>query len=192
MARSKEFEPEQALQAIMNVFWTKGYEGASLQDIEVATALNKQSLYRAFGDKRAMYLAALSAYDDMASEYARAALGGTGSARTRFDRLLNAVIDSTIMRGDRRGCFLCNASVDQAQLDPDTQKFVRAAMGRIERAFADALSVSAPYASNPRKREKMAAKLLAGYCGLRVLIKAGAPEEMLKKAVRQMVSEIET
>ena len=63
MARPRAFDPDTALQDVMNVFWKKGYEGASLQDIEAATGLNKQSLYRAFGDKRAMYLAALDIYE---------------------------------------------------------------------------------------------------------------------------------
>ncbi len=192
MGRPKEFEPEETLEQIMNVFWLKGYEGASLHDIEAATGLKKPSLYRTFGDKRAMYLAALAAYDEMEAQNAEAILHRPGSARTRFQRLLRAAIDGAVVAKDRRGCFLCNASVDQAPHDPATQKFVSAAMDRLAAGFADALAASPPYAGNPRKREKMAAKILAGYFGLRVLIKAGVPLEMLEKAASQIVGEIET
>jgi len=192
MGRPKEFDPEETLEQIMNVFWLKGYEGASLQDIEAATGLKKPSLYRTFGDKRAMYLAALAAYDEMESQNAAAILSHPGSAKARIQRLLRAVIDSAAAAKDRRGCFLCNASIDQAPHDPATQKFVSAAMDRLSTAFAAALSASPPYAGNPRKREKMAAKILAGYFGLRVLIKAGLAEEVLKNAASQIVSEIET
>lgn len=190
MGRPKEFEPEETLEQIMNVFWLKGYEGASLQDIEAATGLKKPSLYRTFGDKRAMYLAALAAYDEMEAQNAEAILSRPGSARTRFQRLLRAVTDGAVEAKDRRGCFLCNASVDQAPHDAATQKFVSAAMYRLAAAFADALAVSPPYAGNLRKREKMAAKILAGYFGLRVLVKAGLPQEMLEQAASQIAGEI--
>lgn len=190
MGRPKEFEPEETLVQIMNIFWLKGYEGASLQDIEAATGLKKPSLYRTFGDKRAMYLAALKAYNETEATNAEAILSRPGSARARIQRLFRAVIDSAATSKDRRGCFLCNASVDQAPHDPATQKSVSAAMDRLTLAFASALAVSPTYAANTRKREKMAAKILAGYFGLRVMIRAGVPEAMLEKAASQIASDI--
>ena len=192
MGRPKEFEPKETLEEIMNVFWVKGFEGASLQDIEAATGLKKPSLYRAFGDKRAMYLAALAAYDELELKNAVAILNRPSSGRARIQSLLRTVVDNAAATKDRRGCFLCNASVDQAPHDPATQKFVSAAMDRLAAAFADALAASPVYGRNARKRDKMAAKILAGYFGLRVLIKAGLPKELLEKAVSQIVSDIET
>lgn len=190
MGRPKEFEPQETLEQIMSVFWLKGYEGASLQDIEAATGLKKPSLYRAFGDKRSMYLAALAAYDEIEAQNAEAILNRSGSARAKIKRFLRVVIKDAAATRDRRGCFLCNASVDQAPHDPATQKFVSAAMDRLTGSFAGALAASPSYAGNPRKREKMAAKILAGYVGLRVLIKAGMPEAMLEKAASQIIGEI--
>lgn len=192
MGRPKEFEPEETLQEIMSVFWLKGYEGASLKDIEAATGLKKPSLYRAYGDKRAMYLAALASYDACEVQNAIAILDKPGSAKARIQKLLSVVIDGPAANKDKRGCFLCNASVDQAPHDTATKKFVRAAMGRLTNAIANALAASPLYAGNPRKREKMATKILAGYVGLRVLIKAGIPVETLSNAASQIVSEIET
>jgi len=58
MGRPREFDPDTALAAIMEVFWAKGFEGASMRDLVVATGLKKGSLYAAFGDKRAMFIAA--------------------------------------------------------------------------------------------------------------------------------------
>ena len=192
MGRPKEFDPRETLEDIMSVFWLKGYEGASLQDIEAVTGLKKPSLYRTFGDKRAMYLAALAAYDEMEVQNAKAILSRPGSARARIQRLLGVVIESAAADKMRRGCFLCNASIDQASHDPATRKLVSAAMGRLASHIADALAASPVYAGNSRKRDKMAAKILASYCGLRVLIKAGLSEEVLKNAASQIVSEVET
>ena len=64
MARPKEFEPEQALDAAMNVFWRLGYEHTSLDALMQEMGIARQSLYDTFGDKRALYLRALAHYRD--------------------------------------------------------------------------------------------------------------------------------
>ena len=191
MARPREFDPQEALGAIMGVFWRNGFEGASMQDIEAATGLNKQSLYRIYADKRAMYLAALRHYDE--TEVARAGeiLSGPGSPRERFRRLFNDVLAETAGDGPRRGCFLCNASTDEAQLDDDARAFVNGAMRRIEGAFRDTLAAAAPYTDDAGLRKATAAKLLAFYFGLRVLIKANMPAATLRAGVRQALDEID-
>ena len=56
------FDPEQALDAAMLVFWLKGYDGASLSDLTEAMGINKPSLYARFDDKRGLFLAALERY----------------------------------------------------------------------------------------------------------------------------------
>ena len=56
MARHKEFEREEALQKAMEVFWSRGYGAASIQDLVEHMGINRQSLYDTFGDKHALYL----------------------------------------------------------------------------------------------------------------------------------------
>jgi TetR/AcrR family transcriptional repressor of nem operon len=46
----------------MEVFWTKGYEATSLDDLCEATGLSRSSLYAAFGDKRDMLFKSLDLY----------------------------------------------------------------------------------------------------------------------------------
>ena len=191
MARPREFDPQEALGAIMGVFWRNGFEGTSMQDIEAATGLNKQSLYRLYADKRAMYLAALRRYDETEVARAGGILAEPGAPRERFRRLFTDVLAETRQDGPRRGCFLCNASAEEALLDDDARAFVTGAMGRVERAFRDALAAGAPYADDAVLRKATAAKLLAFYFGLRVLVKANVPAATLKAAVRRTLEEIE-
>ena len=63
MARPREFDIDEALERAMDVFWTKGYDGASLQDLLEAMNIARGSLYKAFQDKHSVYLAALDRYD---------------------------------------------------------------------------------------------------------------------------------
>ena len=190
MARPRAFEPEAALDDIMQVFWRKGYEGTSLQDIEAATGLNKQSLYRLYADKRAMYLAALRRYDETVVAQTAAVLREGVDARRKFQRLFNKVLEEASPGAQRWGCFLCNASADQAQLDPQSARFVSAAVERVETVFNEALASSSPYDRNAKARKAAAVKLLAFYFGLRILIKANAPAASLKAALRQVLEEI--
>lgn len=193
MGRHLKFDPDTALAGIKAVFWRQGYEGTSLQDIEAATRLNKQSLYRLFGGKRQMYLRALQDYDaremQAAVDLMRTA-GGSAAARVR--RLLNAIIDEVERTGDRRGCFLCNSTVDQAQLDDATRKTIAGMVERYRAAFAEALAADERYQKATRRREKAALTLLSGYFGLRVLVKSDASIAALRDAADGIVSAIGT
>ena len=64
MGRPLEYNPEQVLDAAMNLFWQRGYEGASLQDLLAVMALSKSSLYQAFGNKRSLFFALFGALSE--------------------------------------------------------------------------------------------------------------------------------
>lgn len=190
MARPRKFAPDTALARIKEAFWLKGYDGTSMQDIEAATGLKKQSLYRLFGDKRQMYLAALRHYEENEIRNAAALFPETGTAAERFAAFFGYFIDEAIKTGDRRGCFLCNAAVDQAQADPETTQQVRRVMGEVARLFEAVLAASPPYDADADLKKMKAAQMMAAYLGLRVLIKAGWPEDYLRLSVAAAVEAI--
>ena len=64
MARPREFDADDALERVTRVFWNRGFEHTSLDDLCAATGLGRSSLYAAFGDKRALYLKALARYEE--------------------------------------------------------------------------------------------------------------------------------
>jgi TetR/AcrR family transcriptional repressor of nem operon len=83
-------------------------------------------------------------------------------------------------RGDRRGCFLCNAAVDRAGDDAEAAEFVTVMLKRIEDAIAAALSDHPLYGKNPGERRRAAQRILADYLGMRVLARSGAPVAALR------------
>jgi len=190
MVRPREFDTDTALRALTALFWEHGYDGTSLHDIERGTGLRKQSLYRAFGDKRAMYLAALAAYERAEMVDAAKLLNGPGDAHARFARLFRRIIDDAVEDGDRRGCFLCNASIDQAPMDTQTDKLVADMMARLERTFDKTLSADAESIGDPEAHRKTVRALMTGYLGLRVLVKAGADRDMLEDAASTLLSSL--
>ena len=68
----------------MQLFWEKGFEGTSKRELMEATGIASQSLYNAFGDKRALFLAALEHYAESMTRMLAAVLEGPGSARERL------------------------------------------------------------------------------------------------------------
>ncbi|NOX83917.1 MAG: TetR/AcrR family transcriptional regulator [Alphaproteobacteria bacterium] len=178
MARPRGFEPDDALTAIKEAFWRGGYDATSMRDIEQATGLNKQSLYRLYGDKRGMYLKAIDHYSAHEATAAGVLLGdGEEGSRARFARLFGLV--DIAVAGDRRGCFFCNASIDQAHRDARVRAAAMRGMEAMRATFEEALGAQGE-AANIRQK---AAGLLTAYLGLRVMVRAGFDEAALRCAV---------
>ncbi|MBI2422848.1 MAG: TetR/AcrR family transcriptional regulator [Candidatus Hydrogenedentes bacterium] len=110
MARTREFNEEQALDAALRVFWRKGYEGTSLPDLTEAMGINRPSLYAAFGSKEALFLRALERYGEGPAAYVDEALK-EGDARAVAESLL---FGAARLLGDPRnprGCFLVQGAL---------------------------------------------------------------------------------
>jgi AcrR family transcriptional regulator len=178
MGRPRAFDEDAVLETAMRVFWEKGYEGTSMSDLVTATGLLKGSLYAAFGDKRSLYRRALAHYDRTLVAAGVAILRGSGSAYERIERFLQSPIDAVARKNDRRGCFLCNAAIDQAVTDPEIGQEVNASINRLEQALHRVLA-EGRMGSNGVTDRARARHLLAVYLGLRVLARAGQPIETL-------------
>lgn len=189
MARPRGFQPDAALDRIQRRFWAHGYHGTSMQDLEAATGLKKQSLYREFGSKDGMYARALQLYADREiAKLAEVVLEGPDAAR-RFGDLFAAVLEP-VERGDRSGCFLCNSAIDRAGEDAATQRATQAGIAATGQLFGQALSVSQPYRGDPDRCRDRALVLCSGYFGLRVMVRGGTALAQLRETAEVLVAGI--
>ena len=172
MARPRKFDEAEVIENLMKVFWEKGYEATSMQDLVAASGLLKGSLYGAFGDKKAMYLAALRHYDRTRMQAGIDMLAGEGSARQKITRLFDAVIESTRQGLFAGGCLLCNASLEMAAIDRQVKNEVKTTIRRLKVAVMDALG---ELSVNEDQAASLAACIVSAYFGARVLAKSGAP-----------------
>ena len=190
VGRPREFDEDEAMARILDVFWAKGFEGTSMRDLVTATGLKKGSLYAAFGDKRTMYLAALALYEKSAIQKSVQSLTGSGGPEQRIGDFLQLAIDAVAVRRDRRGCFLCNAAVDQAELDPRTKQIVQKSFERFGRALEVVLSELASTSADEKWRQAEAQHLLSVYFGLRVLAKGGHSVKSMQDAKEAVLSRL--
>ena len=141
MARPREFDPDEVLERATRVFWAKGFENASLDDLCEATGLNRSSLYSAFGDKRKLYLSALARYEDGSAARITAALEDR-PIRDGLKAFLASLIDSIVAGPGRRGCFIGNCATEMARLDRGAAARVRKDLVReLRRLVAEAVGL---------------------------------------------------
>jgi TetR/AcrR family transcriptional repressor of nem operon len=114
MARPKVFDRDEALHKAMEVFWARGYEAASINDLVKHMGINRQSLYDTFGDKHALYLAALDRYREVEGRKMFELLERPGSVKRALRQLFESVVGCALGGGERRGCFVGNATSELA------------------------------------------------------------------------------
>ena len=191
MARPREFEIDKALDGATEVFWRHGYDGAALPDLLAGMGISRGSFYKAFADKRTVYLACLDRYEETSIAKAVGLLtdGRNGSGRDRIAALFGSVVRSA--RIDRRGCFLTNAAIDRAPFDPDVEQRVLAMMERLAAGFAVAVKDGQAAIDGDRARQ-LGEMLVTYYVGLQVTARAGARRDGLQRSIDRILALIAT
>ncbi|AIQ11301.1 TetR/AcrR family transcriptional regulator [Paenibacillus durus] len=130
MSRQKAFEINEVIDKALEVFWEKGYEGCSMQDLVNELELSRSSIYETFGNKKALYLLTLDRYEAQTKTRLSAILYEEGTAQELLVRFFNTVVEHT----HRRSCFMVNASLEMTA-HPDVAHRVHTNMIRNEQAF---------------------------------------------------------
>lgn len=102
--RPREFCTEQALAAALRVFWSKGFESASMNDLTEAMGISKPSLYAAFGNKEALFHKALDLYEAEKLAYTRLALGQP-TARKVAEHIMRGALEAQTSSTETKGCM---------------------------------------------------------------------------------------
>lgn len=185
MARHKEFDREEVLDRAMGLFWEKGYEATSVQDLVDRTGIGRGSLYSTFGGKHELFLASLDRYGRSRGPLLAEVLEGPGTARAKLRLVLEGVAEDAASEEGWRGCFLVNSAVELAPHDPVAARSVDAALTEAEEALYGLL-VRARTAGEipPDKDPRSLARFLWNTVqGLRVTAKRGARKEDLDEIV---------
>jgi AcrR family transcriptional regulator len=110
MPRPRAFDLDVATERALKLFWSKGYDGTTLEDLTQAMGINRPSLYAAFGNKEGVFRRALERYVSGPAAGAAAALEAD-TARDVTHRLLRFYADSVAQPDRPRGCFLVQGAL---------------------------------------------------------------------------------
>jgi len=138
--RPRQFDPDAVLDAAMAVFWKKGYAGTALAELEAATKLGRQSLYGAFGDKRALFARVVERYFEVVLRpYIIDVLDAPGSPRANVEQVIRAW-ESAAAAPEFNGCLVGNSSSEMGLHDPEMAELLRRKLELLEAAFHRALT----------------------------------------------------
>lgn len=183
--RPRSFDLDKALDAAMQVFWRKGYEGASLSDLTQAMGIKRPSLYAAFGDKQALFRKVLDRYDSGPAAYVHEALQEP-SARAVAERLLQGAAELLSSPGNPHGCLSVQGALACAETaNPIRQELISwraAGEAALRRRFKRAKSErDLPPDSNPGELARYLATLAYG---MAVQAASGATRRDLLQVVK--------
>ena len=140
--RPRSFDETEALERATQVYWSKGYDGATIDDLVAGMGVGRPSLYSIFGDKRALFLRVLKAYAEKKGALAAKALLSPQTLRDSLGRFLKHVVETATEKGSARGCLLvCVAPlVDDPEVRQFLQNAAAAAAALVEGRFRDAIT----------------------------------------------------
>ena len=139
--RPRNFDEQEALEKAIQVFWSKGYDGVTIDDLVAGMGVGRPSLYGVFGDKRTLFLRALKAYAEKKGARAAKALLSPQTLRDSIASFLRNIVESATEEGSARGCLLeCVAPlVDDAEVRQFLQNAIAGAAALLERRFRDGI-----------------------------------------------------
>lgn len=117
MARTKDFDESEVLKKAIYLFWDKGYNGTSMQDLVDGLGISRSSLYDTFGDKQTLYLKALEAYQNGYSQQLDCLVAKAPTAKAAIKQVLELIVNELLGDMQRKGCFMVNAGIELASHD---------------------------------------------------------------------------
>lgn len=117
MARTKDFDESEVLKKAISIFWDKGYNGTSMQDLVDGLGISRSSLYDTFGDKQKLYLKALEGYQQQNNQQFDCLVNKAPDAKIAIKHVLELIVDNLLGDVQRKGCFMVNAGIELASHD---------------------------------------------------------------------------
>ncbi|MGW3092123.1 TetR/AcrR family transcriptional regulator [Streptomyces sp. NPDC001102] len=191
MARTKEFDPEAALQAALELFWQRGYEATSMSDLVDHLGIGRASIYATFGSKHELYLKALDRYDRAGLEPIMRELSRPGPAlpavRALVRRYATEAADDRLRRS---GCLVTNTAAELAPHDAAAARRVERSWDQLETVLHSALLRAQAQGELPAGRDPLALArtLLVLMQGLRVVGKASGDPARVRDAAEQALT----
>jgi TetR/AcrR family transcriptional repressor of nem operon len=133
VARPREFDYQDVLREAGDAFWAKGYQATSIQDIAAATGVKPGSLYKAFGDKRSLFLKCVEHYMKALSYKTMLLEDFETPIRQSLRKLFDAIIDSCAEESRMSGCMVTNTAFELASIAPDIADELKRHLGQMER-----------------------------------------------------------
>ncbi|MFI5679150.1 TetR/AcrR family transcriptional regulator [Streptomyces cellulosae] len=191
MARTKEFDPEAALQSAIELFWQRGFEATSMSDLVEHLGIGRASIYATFGSKHELYLRALDRYGETHDPQLLRELSQPGPALPAVRAVVRRFAAEAAAEKSRlTGCFVTNTAAELAPHDTTAARRVELSWEHIETLLHSALVRAQAQSELPEDRDPqaLARMLLVLMQGLRVVGKASTDPARVRDAAEQALA----
>lgn len=185
VGRPREFDLDEAIRSAMNVFWDRGYHDAALPDLLTAMGISKGSFYKAFGDKKTIFLRAMELYSEDAAQSIRNVLASDPSPKIAIHNAFLRFANLSSGADGRRGCFAVLTAAEMLPVDTDTAKLVRTHYKRLQDLFAEAVKKGQDMGEINKDLDPDAVSqfIVAHAQGMRVMGKLGSTRKQMLAGV---------
>lgn len=181
MARTKEFNEDQALDKAIEIFWHKGYNGTSAQDLVTHLGLSRSSLYDTFGDKQKLFAQSLRRYQKQSQDQISTLLNESENIKETLHAIFKQAVIESLQDRITKGCFMVNSSVELAMHDDEIAKIVKNNSQIMEEVFTKAVKKGqdAGDISKATNARVLARFIFNTYSGIRVLARTGERDKQV-------------
>lgn len=139
MARTKDFDENEVLTKAASLFWHKGYNGTSMQDLVDGLGISRSSIYDTYGNKHTLFIKALQSYQSASAGKVCDMINKSVSTKEAIKQLLELITAELLSDRQHKGCFLVNTEVEVAPHDKEIRDMVCRNDLQIENAFCRAI-----------------------------------------------------
>ncbi|SHG39099.1 TetR/AcrR family transcriptional regulator [Flavobacterium johnsoniae] len=181
MARTKEFNEDQVLEKAIEIFWYKGYNGTSAQDLVTHLGLSRSSLYDTFGDKQKLFTKALCKYHDENYQRVKEELENAVNVKEALIQIFKQAVIESLEDRITKGCFLLNSAIELAVHDNQIAEIVNNNRKMMERVFYNAVKKGQESGQISTQQDALLlARFIANnYSGIRVLGRGGEKDKQV-------------
>ncbi|MBN3808539.1 TetR/AcrR family transcriptional regulator [Paraburkholderia sp. Ac-20347] len=181
MAMTRQFDEDAVLEKVLEIFWIKGWKGASMADLAEAANVQRGSLYHAYGGKEQLFQLAFDRYATRVLDETRTALDAP-SAHAALQQFFESSIASMTAHVPPRGCLTTRSAIEADDASADTiQDDVRGLLKNLEHTIVEALSRDAIRASLVQSPEVTAQMIITFTRGLAVMERINHDPEQLRE-----------
>ncbi|WPU93222.1 TetR/AcrR family transcriptional regulator [Mucilaginibacter sabulilitoris] len=182
MARKKEFDEDALLDKAAELFWRKGYNGTSAQDLVDGLGINRSSIYNTYTDKRTLFKKALCQYQATQTGAMLAMLAKAEDAESTVNEVFKGLIKGSIEDSLLKGCFMVNTAVELAGQDKEIGDIVNKNNQSVEDALTRLIEKGQQSGQFSTKNSAcaLARFIFASITSIKVAARTGADEKTLR------------
>jgi TetR/AcrR family transcriptional repressor of nem operon len=190
MARTREFDPDQALQAAIDVFWKKGYFDATVDEVVRRSGVAKYGIYGTFGNKDELFKKALEQYALDRKQGISRILFRENAALPELRKFFGEAVKAVTQEGHRYGCLLCNTAMEVGAENEDFQSIVRKFFTELAQAMRRCLkrAVLMGQLDHSRDTAQIANYLATEFRTILMLSRSGESRRAIQEHVQVVLS----